>query len=104
MIANKDTLTKRADVIKRFMAAYRESIDYMYSSDPKVIKDYADFVGIPEPLAKRVRDDFFPKSLIDPDKITGLDSLMKDAVELKFIPAPLTDAQVKELIQIPPRG
>ena len=54
--------------------------------------------------SRGVRDDFFPKSLIDPDKIVGLDSLMKDAVELKFIPAPLTDAQVKELIQISPRG
>jgi NitT/TauT family transport system substrate-binding protein len=104
MVANKDALAKRADVIKRFMAAYRETIDYMYSSNPQVIKDYASFVGIPEALAKRVRDDFFPKSLIDPDKIAGLDSLMKDAVELKFIPAPLTDAQVKELIQISPRG
>jgi NitT/TauT family transport system substrate-binding protein len=104
MVANKDALAKRGDVFKRFMKAYRETIDYMYSSDPKVIKDYANFVGIPEALAKRVRDDFFPKSLIDPDKIAGLDSLMKDAVELKFIPAPLTDAQVKELIQISPRS
>jgi NitT/TauT family transport system substrate-binding protein len=104
MVANKDALAKRADVIKRFMAAYRETIDYMYSSNPQVIKDYASFVGIPEALAKRVRDDFFPKSLIDPDKISGLDSLMKDAVELKFIPVPLSAAQVKELIQISPRG
>lgn len=104
LVANKDALQKRADVFKRFMAAYRESIDYMYSSNPQVIKDYADFVGIPEPLARRVRDDFFPKALISPDEIKGMDSLMKDAVELKFIPAPLTDAQLKELIQIAPRG
>jgi NitT/TauT family transport system substrate-binding protein len=104
MVANKEALAKRGDVFKRFMAAYRDSIDYMYSGDPKVIKDYAEFVGIPEAMAKRVRDDFFPKSLIDPDKIVGLDSLMKDAVELKFISAPLTDAQLKELIQISPRG
>jgi len=104
LVANKDALAKRADVFKRFMKAYRESIDYMYSSDPKVIKDYADFAGIPEPLAKRVRDDFFPKSLVDPDKIAGLDSLMKDAVDLKFVPAPLTGAQVKELIRIEPRN
>jgi len=104
VVANKDALAKRKDVFKRFMQAYRESIDYMYSSDPKVIKDYADFVGIPEALAKRVRDDFFPKSLINPDEIKGLDSLMKDAVELKFISAPLTAEQQKELIQIEPRG
>ena len=36
-----------------------------------------------------------------PDEIKGLDSLMTDAVELKFIPAPLTKAQTAELIGIP---
>jgi NitT/TauT family transport system substrate-binding protein len=52
-------------------------------------------------LAKRVRDEFFPKSLIDPDKIVGLDTLLPEAVNLKFIPAPLTKEQIAELIQIP---
>ena len=45
---------------------------------------------MPEPMAKRVRDEFFPKSLIWPDEIKGLDALMTEAVTLKFIPAPLT--------------
>jgi NitT/TauT family transport system substrate-binding protein len=54
-------------------------------------------------MAKRVRDEFFPKSLIDPDEIHGLDGLMPEAVTLKFIPAPLTKEQIAELIQIPSR-
>ena len=82
------------------MQAYRETIDYMYGDNPQVIKDYAAFVGIPEPLARRVRDEFFPKSLIWPDEIKGLDSLMAEAVSLKFIPAPLSKEQLGELIQI----
>src|SRR5262249_27258253 len=80
--------------------AYRETIEYMYSSNPQVIKDYAAFVGVPEPLAKKVRDDFFPKALVWPDEIKGLDSLMEEAVTLKFIPSPLTKQQQAELIQI----
>ncbi len=104
IVANKEALAKRADVFKRFMAAYHETIDYMYSTNPQVITDYATFVGIPETLAKRVRDDFFPKALINPDEIKGLDSLMKEAVELKFISEPLKAEQLKELIQISPRG
>jgi hypothetical protein len=68
-----------------------------------VIKDYAEFVKVPEAMAKRVRDEFFPKSLVDPDTIKGLDSLMKEAVTLKFINEPLTQKQLAELIQIPPR-
>ncbi|MGB6415177.1 MAG: ABC transporter substrate-binding protein, partial [Pseudolabrys sp.] len=43
LVANADALAKRKDVIERFMKAYRESIDYMYSSNPQVITDYAEF-------------------------------------------------------------
>ncbi len=103
IVANAQVLAKRKDVIDRFMQAYRETIDYMYSDNPQVIKDYAEFVKVPEPMARRVRDEFFPKSLIDPDEIKGVDALVKDAVTLKFIPAPLTQQQLTELIQIPPR-
>jgi len=103
IVANAQALEKRKDAITRFMAAYRESIDYMYSDNPQVIKDYAEFVKSPEATAKRVRDEFFPKGLIDPDAIKGLDSVMKDAVTLKFLNEPLTQQQIAELIQIPPR-
>jgi NitT/TauT family transport system substrate-binding protein len=103
LVANADVLTKRKDVIERFMRAYRESIDYMYSANPQVIADYAEFARVPEPMAKRVRDEFFPKGLVDPDQIHGLDSLMSEAVNLKFIPAPLSKEQTAELIQIFPR-
>ena len=100
MVANAGALAKRKDAIKRFMQAYREAIEYMYSDNPQVIKDYAEFAGVPEAVARKVRDDFFPKSLVWPDEIKGLDSLMQDAVELKFITAPLTKEQIAELIQI----
>ena len=100
LVANADSLAKKKDAIDRFMQAYRETIEYMYGSDPRVMKDYAEFVGVPEPLAKKVRDDFFPKALVRPDEIKGLESLMAEAVTLKFIPAPLTKEQQAELIQI----
>jgi NitT/TauT family transport system substrate-binding protein len=103
IVANADTLVKRKDVVGRFLDAYRETIDYLYSDNPQVIRDYAEFVSVPEPLAKRVRDEFFPKGLVDPDRISGIDGLMKEAVNLKFIGAPLTEQQLSELIQIPPR-
>lgn len=103
VVANADALKNKKAAIERFMAAYRETIDYMYSSNPQVIKDYAEFVKVPEPMAKRVRDDFFPKTLVDPDKITGLETLMAEAVNLKFIPSPLSKEQLAEFIQIPPR-
>jgi NitT/TauT family transport system substrate-binding protein len=103
IVANADSLKAKKDAIDRFMKAYRETIDYMYSDNPQVIKDYAEFVKVPEAMAKRVRDEFFPKSLEDPDAIHGLDSLIPEAVTLKFIPEPLSKEQIAELVQIPPR-
>src|SRR4051812_38902505 len=51
VVANAEALARRKDVIARFMQAYREAIDYMYSDNPQVIKDYAEFVQVPEALA-----------------------------------------------------
>jgi NitT/TauT family transport system substrate-binding protein len=103
LITNVQTLQTRKSVVERFMKAYRETIDWLYSDDPAALKTYADFVGIPVAMAKRTRDQFFPKASVDPDKIVGLDAIVQDAVALKFTAAPLTKEQLAELIQIPPR-
>jgi NitT/TauT family transport system substrate-binding protein len=103
LITNVQTLQMRKPAIDRFMKAYRESIDWLYSSDPVALKTYADFVGIPVETARRTRDDFFPKAAVDPDKVVGLDTIVQDAVALKYTATPLTKEQLAELIQIPPR-
>ena len=103
LITNTQTLASRKPVIDRFMKAYRETIEWLYSNDPAALKTYADFVGIPIEMAKRTRDDFFPRASVDPDRIVGLDTIIPDAVALKFTAAPLTKEQLAELIQIPPR-
>jgi NitT/TauT family transport system substrate-binding protein len=100
IVANADVLARRKDVVARYMQAYRETIDYMYGDNPQVLKDYADFAGVSEAMAKRVRDEFFPRTLVMPDEIKGLDSLMADAVELKFISAPLSKQQIADLVQL----
>jgi NitT/TauT family transport system substrate-binding protein len=99
IIVNADALKKRHDVLKRFFQAYKETVDYMYSEDPKVISDYAEFAKITPALAKRVRDEFFPKAILQVNEIKGLDDLLKDADELKYPPKQLTPEQVKQLIQ-----
>ena len=103
VIANLQALQTRKDAIVRYMRGYRETVDWMYS-DPAALKTYAEFAGITEAKAKRIRDDYFPKSVLVPDKIVGIDLIMPEAVKLKFIPAPLTMEQLAELIQIPPRN
>jgi NitT/TauT family transport system substrate-binding protein len=101
LITNVQTLKNRKEVLKRFMNAYRKTLEWMYT-DPAALKAYAAFVGIPEAQAKRTRDEFFPRAALDPARIVGLDSILTDAVTLKYISKPLTREQLAELIQIPP--
>ena len=70
-IATTDTLQKRKDVLDRFMQAYRETIEWMYS-DPAALKTYAEFAGIPEEVARRMRDEFYTKDMLSPNSIVGL--------------------------------
>ena len=101
-ITNVQTLQSKKDALVRYMKAYRETVDAMYADDA-ALKIYADWLGIPIEKAKRTRDGFFPKASIDPDRIVGLETIINDAVELKYTATPMTKEQLAELIQIPPR-
>jgi NitT/TauT family transport system substrate-binding protein len=103
LITNASALEGKKETLAKFMKAYRETIDWMYAGD-EALKAYAEFAKTTEPRAKRIRDEFFPKALIDPDKVSGLDKLMEDAVSFKTISTPLSAEQQTLLIQIPPRG
>jgi NitT/TauT family transport system substrate-binding protein len=103
MIANTTTAEKRRDAIERFVLAYRETLDWMYS-DPAALQAYAAWVGVPEALAREVRDQFYPKENLRLERLSGLDAAMADAVNLKFLAAPLTKEQQEELFKYYARG
>jgi NitT/TauT family transport system substrate-binding protein len=93
-------LDARRDAFRRYVQAYRDTIDWMYGSDD-ALKAYAEFAKITPDLARRVRDEFFPRALVSPDRISGLDTLMQDGVTFKYLREPLTKEQLAEVIQIP---
>ena len=101
-ICNASLIAQHRDVLARYMDAYRETIDWMYSSD-EALAVYAKFAGTTVDFARRARDEFFPKAMLDPDKISGLPSLQADAVSFKVLHEPLTEAQLAQLIHVPPR-
>lgn len=100
IIANKPSLDGKPDVYRRFMQAYKETVDWMYASD-EALKIYTEFAKISMDDARRIRTEFDPKEMIIPDRVVGLADLMPEAVKLKFLSQPLTEAQLKELVQIP---
>ena len=100
LITNANTLQNRKDVLARFMKAYRETLDWMYS-DPAALKSYAELASVSEEFAKRLRDEFYVKQMLSPDQIVGLKAIMKDAIAESYIKKRLSGKQTAELIQIP---
>lgn len=101
-IVNANYLKAHPDVVSRYMKAYRETVDFMYKN-PEGLKIYSEWLKITPEKAKRTRDEFFKPPAIEPDKIVGLDTIVKDAVALKFTAKELTKEQLADLIRIPPR-
>ncbi|MEZ5889606.1 MAG: ABC transporter substrate-binding protein [Xanthobacteraceae bacterium] len=99
IITNANTLQKRKDSLVRFMQAYGETIDWMYS-DPVALQRFSEISDVSEGVAQRMRDEFFPKEMLLPDKIVGLNEILKDAVVLDYIRKRLSRKQISELIQI----
>jgi len=97
-LTNVNTLQKRRDTIVRFNRAYQETVAWMYS-DPAALKHYGEYSNLPEKIVLRVRE-LIPKENMATDRVEGIEQIMADAVAGKFIPAPLTSDQLKELLQI----
>ncbi len=101
-IVNANALAQRKDAMVRFMRAYRETHEWLYA-DPEGVKLYAQYGKVSEPLAIKIRDEFMPKQAMLPDRVSGIDAITQDAIAFKVMSAPLSPAQLAELIQIPPR-
>jgi NitT/TauT family transport system substrate-binding protein len=98
LAANLSALDRRNDVFLRYMLAYRAGLDWLYS-DPAALQAYAGWAGTSERIARRLRDEFLPKTDVDPSNVSGLQELMAQAVAFRFMPAPLSEAQLEELIR-----
>jgi NitT/TauT family transport system substrate-binding protein len=99
-IVNAQVLATRKDVIERFVKAYRESLNYLYDT-PEGLELYAEYAQIDLDLAARIREEFMPKTAMNPDRVSGIEAITRDAIAFKVLQKPLTEAELKDLIQIP---
>jgi NitT/TauT family transport system substrate-binding protein len=99
-VANAQSLERKRDVFARYMKAHRETIDWMYTSED-ALRIYAEYAGVSIDVARQIRTEFDPKEMVQPDRVMGLSDLVAEAVKFKYLTQPLTEAQLKELIQIP---
>ncbi|HTP91809.1 MAG TPA: ABC transporter substrate-binding protein [Xanthobacteraceae bacterium] len=97
-LTGADTLKNKHDQVVRFMQAYRETVEWMYSS-PDALKIYGEYSKLPDSIVQRVLK-LVPKEALQTGQVMGINDLVTDAVAQKFLSAPLTPDQLKELIQI----
>ena len=98
-IASVRVMSERKEALARYVKAYRETLDWMFS-DKKAVEMWAANIGVPVNLAEIAARDYQPKAARDFDVIVGLDLLMAGAVKQKFLTAPLTKEQIATLVQI----
>jgi NitT/TauT family transport system substrate-binding protein len=101
-VVNNNALKTRKDAVVRYVKAFRETLDWMYS-DPEAIRMYAEAIKVPVSIAKTAVEKYQPKEAKQFDRILDMEGIMANAVALKYLDALLTKEQLAEFIQIPPR-
>ena len=98
-VANANALKTKRDAFVRYIKAISRAIDWAYS-DPGAIDNYAEIAKVPRALAQRTRDEFYPKESLQLAEVKGLDVTLKQALEFKYITAPMSVADAQGLLDI----
>ena len=72
MAVNTAVLAAKRDLIVRFLRGYRDTVDWMYTSD-EAAERYSKIVGSTVAQARRTREEFIKKEDLNPDRVEGLD-------------------------------
>ena len=97
-IANINFVKSRPDVAKRFMAAYRNAVDWAYSG-PKGLEMYAAANKSTVDVARTVRDQMYPKPSMATKPIGNIELSIKQAIADKLLPDPLRPEQIREMLR-----
>ena len=105
-VANANALKDKRDAFVRYVRALSRAIDWAYSG-PAALDAYAEIAKVPVALAQRTRDEFYPRELLQLGEVRGLDLTLKQALEYKYITAPLSVADVQkgliDILYVPPK-
>ena len=52
-------------------------------------------------MARRVRDGFYPREMLQLDEVSNLEGIIQDAIAFKYIAKPLSAEQIGLLLQLP---
>jgi len=94
-VANANALAARRDAFVRYVRAVKRAIDFAYAG-PAAVEAYAEIAKVPVALAERTRDEFYPRESLQLGEVRGLELTLQQALEFKYITAPLAVADVRK--------
>jgi len=98
-VANLNFLKQHRDVAKRFVQAYAKTIDWMYAHPDQALKLYAKVNHIDMKTA-RLAMSFYPKSALNPARVSGLEDVNHQAVAMHKMDKLLTKKQLDEVVDL----
>jgi NitT/TauT family transport system substrate-binding protein len=98
-IVNTRMFDERKETLRKFMVAYYEAWNWAYES-PEAVKIISETFSIPADIIEEVRTKYTTRKLTQLAEVKNLQQTIKDAVEFKYLSAPLTPDQEKTLFQL----
>ena len=100
-VVSADLLKNNRKLVERFMRGYAKGLDWMYANHDAAIARYATENKVDPKIARIAVEKFYgDKKAFAIAPILGVERSMKEAVAAKHLAQPLSDAQLKELIDI----
>jgi len=99
IVVKADYLKKKRDVVKKFLTVLDKCIDWTYANKAESSKMYGTLNKV-DPKVAGEGIAFYKRKTLAFGPIKGAKEVMQQAVDSKFIEKPLTDAELKDLIDI----
>jgi NitT/TauT family transport system substrate-binding protein len=97
-VVNTNFLKSKPQLVKKFLQAHEKALEWAYT-DPKALEMYAKANNVSVDIAKKVREENYPRSAMVMRPVSGFEISMRQAIENKRIDKPLPPAQVKEILR-----
>jgi NitT/TauT family transport system substrate-binding protein len=99
IIASSDFVRNRRPVAQKFLEVLDRCIDWSYANIAESSKMYAALNKIEPAIAAKALS-FYKRDMLAFGPMVGMDELVKQSVENKFIDKPLTPDEIKDLVDI----
>ena len=99
LVVTAETLTKRRDVLIRFVQAYQKTVDWMYR-DPVALQQYAEMNHARLEDAKRIVEWMYPERAMRVGDVGGVDVSIAQGLQFKRIAQRPTAEQLASALDI----